>query len=105
MFFEKGYQVKVDITTGLEDYKNAFLIIYNNYKTDHRLLHFKNDYNNGIYITVEEDNVEDAVNWLEQFGNVTKEEVYIHITVPNITDKQWEKAVKEQKDIICILDE
>lgn len=103
--FSKGYQVKVDITTGLDDYKTAFLAIYNNYKSDYRLLHFENDYHNGIYVTVDEEELEDTVKWLEQFGEVTHKAVYIHTTVPNITDAQWDEADKEQKDIICVLDE
>lgn len=101
---EKGYKVKVEVK-GLEAYKDAFLVIYNNYKDDKRLLCFENDYDNGIYVTCCEDQKAAVEDWLEFFGTVSSEPVYIKTIYNPITDAEFDKSCDDNMDIEIVIED
>ena len=68
-------RIKLSMNGGdVQQYALNFLAIYNNVKNDKDLLKVYNDYDNGVYLICEEEITDAAVEFLKQFGTVTKVE-------------------------------
>lgn len=68
-----GYEVRVDINKPVSEYAKDFLIIFNNVKTDNRLIRVRNGRHNDVYVTCVERAVDDLKYWLSDFGKVYDE--------------------------------
>ena len=77
---EAAKEVVVEITGGLEVYKEAFLIIHNNARDERRLYCVENDSGNNIYVTCPPKYEHDVVDWLEGFGKIKRvQDVVVYV--------------------------
>lgn len=68
-----GYEVRVDIDKPISEYAKDFLVLFNNVKTDNRLIRIRNGRFNDVYIVCVESAVDDLMYWLSDFGKVYSE--------------------------------
>lgn len=69
---DKAYRVEVKLPAPVNEYAKNFLAIYNNVREDNRLLKMYNNRGNSVFVVVREDIKDDAVDWLEIFGEIVE---------------------------------
>ena len=67
---DKAYRVEVKLPSPIDEYAKNFLAIYNNVREDNRLLKVYNNAGNSVFVVVRADIKDDAVAWLEIFGEI-----------------------------------
>lgn len=68
-----AYRIRIALPSNINEYAKAFLAIVNNQRvSSDRLLKVYNDSGNSVYVIVREDCKDDAVDFLEQFGEIKK---------------------------------
>lgn len=68
----KAYRVEVKLPSSVDEYAKNFLVIYNNTREDNRLLKVYNNSGNSVFVVVREDIKDEAVDWLEIFGEIVE---------------------------------
>ena len=68
----KAYRVEVKLPSTIDEYAKNFLAIYNNTREDNRLLKMYNNSGNSVFVVVKETAKDDAVDWLECFGDIVE---------------------------------
>ena len=68
----KAYRVEVKLASTITEYARNFLAIYNNVRLDNRLLKMYNNSGNSVFVVVREDVKDEAVDWLECFGDIVE---------------------------------
>lgn len=81
----KAYRIEVELPHNITEYALNFLKIYNNARVDRRILKLYNTSMNNIYVVVKETAKDDAVDWLECFGEI-KEVMEVKTITPIIPD-------------------
>lgn len=66
----KAYRIEVELPHNIQQYALNFLQIYNNARVDNRILKLYNTSKNNIYVVVKESAKNDAVDWLEGYGEI-----------------------------------
>lgn len=66
---ETAKEICVEVK-GIEEYKETFLIIFNNVRNDCRLICVENDSGNNIYVTATLEQADAAQEWLSGFGEI-----------------------------------
>jgi hypothetical protein len=84
----EAIRIKVEIDGDIVNYSKSFLAIYNNVKNDNSLLKMYNDYHNGVYVICETDVKENAVKFLEQFGEIVTIE-RVEVVAPIAYDYEY----------------
>lgn len=81
----KAYRIEVELPHNINQYALNFLQIYNNARVDKRILKLYNTSMNNIYVVVKESAKDDAIDWLEGYGEIKEVEEVKTIT-PIIPD-------------------
>lgn len=69
---DKAYRIEVQLPDNINEYATNFLAIYNNTRVDNRLLKMYNNYGSSVFVVVKEKDKEDAIDWLECFGEIVE---------------------------------
>ena len=94
----KAYRIQVKLPSALNEYAKNFLAIYNNTRVDNRLLKMYNNSGNSVFVVVREKDRDDAVDWLECFGEIIDVTEIMTITplVPiTCTDEDFDYYLNE----------
>lgn len=94
----KAYRIEVELPHSINQYALNFLQIYNNARVDNRILKLYNTSGNNIYVVVKESAKDDAVDWLEGYGEIKAVEAVTTITpmVPmECTDRDFDECAWE----------
>lgn len=93
--FEKttAVRIKVNVEGTIEQYATAFLAIYNNVKSSSKLLKMYNNYSNGIYLVCEANEKDNAIDFLEQFGEITNVDT-VKVIQPYLNNYDYSEEIE-----------
>ena len=100
---DKAYRVEVKLPSPIDEYAKNFLAIYNNVREDNRLLKMYNNRGNSVFVVVREDIKDDAVDWLEIFGEIV-EVTEVKIITPLVPITCTDSDFDEYLDDVEILE-
>ncbi len=87
----EGFAIRVMLSDNLNEYAKDFLAIFNNVKSDSRLLYMENHYNNDVTVYCKPKDKEDVVEWLKGYGKIKDTNTVLVYEINDLPDYDFEK--------------